>query len=200
LRENGLVGLLVGAWLLPFVEFETTSVNLHSVVRALRAGGLYDALWVKVSPEAQAILRNPMSSKWHPAPVVTEIHMELVGLVGAERFEELAYRAMKDSVSVFIRPLVRVALVLDGGSPRSVLSRLDKVVATTNRGLLVRWTESSSSTGVVTLDYGYACPREIIEPKWRGIFRYVAELAKTVIVVERVEAPGKGHFEFQLSW
>lgn len=90
--------------------------------------------------------------------------------------------------------------MLDGGSPRAVLSRLDRVVATTNRGLLVRWTESSASSGAVSLDYGYACPREIIEPKWRGIFRYVAELANTVISVERVEAPGKGLFEFHLRW
>lgn len=181
-------------------DFEVSSMNLSSLVRALTARGLLEKVLAEVKPETKAALDNPLLQKWHPGAVAVDAWQAIVTVAGAAQLEALNLKVTSESFGPVVRPLVKVALALGGSSPATFFSRFADGLKVATRGVTATWTATGRQSGQVAFEYPCPVPPVVVEYGWRGVMRFGEELTGKTIRFERFEVASDRRFVFHLAW
>jgi hypothetical protein len=179
--------------------WEASNLQIAGLLRAAKAKGLAEAALARCGPQAQAIFAQPYSARWHPGPLLTEFSMALIACSSTAVFEELNYEMTRTSFGPIVKPLLQVVMAISGRSPATLLSRLEQSAAQGLKGVAITWTPSGPAGGRVTVVYPHGLPPEV-QFAWRGVFRFVGELAGAPVTVRSVSVSAAGAFDFELGW
>lgn len=178
--------------------WQASGVQLAGLLKRVRAQGLETAVLEKCSPATRAAFQNPYATTWHAGPLLAEFSMALVRSSSTALFEQLNYEMARDSFGPIVGSLMQVAMAVFGRSPATLLSKLGQAAGQGLRGVPIVWTAQGERGGELRITYPGGIEKEV-EFAWRGVLRFLGELAKTPITVKRVDIDG-GAFEFQLEW
>ena len=180
-------------------DYDVSSAYLDAVLRALGSKSL-PAVREVLNPESIAVVENAWSDAWHPA-----IHLEALGeavvkVLGAEAFENLAYRAMKDRFGAIVMPMIKKSLETTKRSPAAILVNLPGLVEIGIRGLDITWEAKGPSAGLLEIRY----PRPVaahVDHSWRGVLRFVFEMTQATGRVEQfVHSETGTTFQYRIVW
>jgi hypothetical protein len=167
----------------PLAPAEVKGSLVRSLVVTIHEHGLRDAVLARVSPAAAALVRDPpLATMWVDGPVFNEILQALYEIEGAERLRHLNREAVERGLSPLLRATVPGLLRLFGTSPATLLSRLDRLGATSSRGFTARYLPSTPTAG--SLEMAFPSLRDV------PIGAFVATGGALKLVFELCGVPG----------
>ena len=183
----------------PPPDYEASASYVDALLRALGRSALPGVIAV-MDPIAKPMVENVYGEPWHPA-----LHLEAFGAAmlqarGAEAFEDLTYRAMKDRFGAIVLPMLKRSLDKTNRSPAAILANLAGVIEVGLRNLDLKWKASDSGkSGTLYITY----PRAVaphVDHSWRGMFRFVFEVTQPGKVSAWDHSPDGKIVTYRLEW
>jgi hypothetical protein len=138
----------------PTVPAEVKGSLVRSMVAVVTEQGLRNAVIGRVSPVAAELLHDPpLPTMWIDAQVYNEILQALYEIEGAERLRHLNREAVDRGLSSLLRTTAPGMLRLFGASPETLLSRLDRLGASTSRGVITPYVASGPTSGSLEMEF-----------------------------------------------
>lgn len=180
-------------------SFSRSVFDAHVV--DLRRTGLFDGVRAIASDGMKALLDNPRSAApWVGGPVFDELNELVFRLGGRAALRDLVCNAVHSGLVKVLEPLIQLSLKFLGGTPASLFSRADLLVAVNSRNVRMRWTPTSPVSGVMQVLCGEQVP-PVTWIAWEGVFKSMLELAgATGTIGEARAAPDGRGCEIDLSW
>jgi hypothetical protein len=172
-----------------------------SHVQELRRSGRLAEVRAAASDRLVPLLDRPREvPNWMDGVAFDELNAVVYGLHGREGLRELLQQVMKSGLAKVLEPIIQLALTFFGATPAAILDRADSLLAVNARGVRMKWTRATSTSGTVQV-----CCGEVIPPiswiAWEGIFIHVVELAGVRGTVGEARASADGlSCEIDVSW
>jgi hypothetical protein len=172
---------------------EVAGAVVRAYIDELRALGVLDELRPRLSPEAaQLVDKPPLPVRWVEVRLAHEPLVALAQLRGRDEVRALAHRVVGGKVGAILKPLLTTTLRLFGGTPATLLSRLDTLTAVMLRGVTFSWTAAGPSAGTVAIGYPYPVD-DALFATWEGMLQLGFDLTGTTgtVAQARVEQGGR---------
>jgi hypothetical protein len=184
------------------MTFTKASMLLGIRAILLREGRL-DRVAEKCPPAARALLDSPpISSEWIASERIEEVLEAVQQIDGPEMCRKLGRQSVTESMVPLMRSFAAGMLRLFGGSPHTLLSRLDDLTKLTNRGIEVRYERTGERAAKVSFRYPHrgAMPMSSFHTQ-RGALEATLDFcsAPGTASVPRV-LPGENGAEYDLRW
>lgn len=180
-------------------DYEFSSAYVDSILRGLRRAPAYDALFAKLSPEAQALARDPYSETWQPARLLEEIGEAAVATVGESTFEDLTYVALKERFGPIVLPMIKSTLTASNRSPGTVLKKLNDLIKVALRGLDVVFQPEGTTGGILQVSYPRPVAPHVLR-SWVGVLRFVFEVTTPGEVKDLYRDDDGGFLQLRVEW
>lgn len=182
----------------PLADFETSSSYTAALAKALTQLGRLDAVVAKAPPDAALMLKEPHHRRWWDAVTSIEMVKAIAAEGGAELVREVGRRAVAESLSPILRPLVSVLVAISGPSPASLFSRWAQLTQAAVRNVSCEWKSTGPSSGELDVTYSCKVPPEYTD-LWDGGFAFVYEATRKKGAPTRSRHDGE-RLHFELSW
>ena len=127
---------------------------IGSLVAAIAAHGLRDAVAARVSPAACALITEPpLPTMWVDARVSNELYQAVYEIAGADQLRRITREAIARGVAPLLRATIARVLAIFGTSPATLLARMDLAAAGTSRGLIYRYEPIDDTSGRFEIEY-----------------------------------------------
>jgi hypothetical protein len=179
-----------------------TRTVLRGYVAELHRLGILDAACARAPPEILPLLENPgRAPSWLGPEAIDEVLKAVDTLRGREAVRELGYHLVKHrGLASVLEPFVHLSLILTGGSPGSLFSRLPVMASLGSRGLEVKWASTGPASGTIHIRCDGPV-QDLVWAAWEGMFTYVLELGRRQGTVARARvAPDEKSCEVDVSW
>ena len=117
---------------------------------------------------------------------------------GAALVREVGRRAVAESLSPIVRPLVTVLVAISGPSPAVLLSRWSQLTQAAVRNVHCEWKSTGPTSGTLDVTYSREVPPEYTE-LWDGGFAFVYEATRKEGEPTKSRHEGN-RLHFELSW
>src|SRR5262249_58932947 len=129
--------------------------------------------------------RPPMPMSGVEIRLANEPMVVLAALRGREAVRALGHRVASGKIGSVMRPLLTSTLLLFGGTPATLFSRLDTLTSVMLRGLKFSWASTSPNGGTVTIVYPYPADTALYAV-WEGVFHIGFDLTKVSGTIREV--------------
>ncbi len=181
-------------------DYEASAAYVDSLLRAVGWKALPPLLEV-MDPAAKPMVENPFCEPWHPALHLEAFGAAVVQVQGAQPFEELTYRAMKDRFGAIVLPMLKKSLETTNRSPAAIFSKLGGIVEVAIRGMDIGWRLYDEGTGGILV---FRYPRPVaahVDLSWRGMLRFVFEQTQATGRISDFNRSDDGQLlEYRLEW
>lgn len=179
-------------------EFQTSSSYVAGLAKALTQLGRLEAVIARAPAEAASMLKDPHAKRWWGAVESMQMVSAIAAEGGAALVREVGRRAVAESLSPIVRPLVTVLVAISGPSPAVLLSRWSQLTQAAVRNVHCEWKSTGPTSGTLDVTYSREVPPEYTE-LWDGGFAFVYEATRKEGEPTKSRHEGN-RLHFELSW
>lgn len=179
-------------------DFQTSSSYTAALAKALTQLGRLDAVVARAPADAALMLKNPHDRRWWDAGTSMEMVKAIAAEGGAELVREVGRRAVAESLSPILRPLVSVLVAISGPSPASLFSRWAQITQAAVKNVNYEWKPTGPTSGELDITYSRVVPPEYTD-LWEGGFAFVYETTRKKGAPTKSRHGGE-RLHFELSW
>jgi hypothetical protein len=135
------------------------------------------AIRAAAPPDTARMMDNPPGPlSWIPAARLEDLEELVARRGGPEAAYELGLVAARNLGGSVVKPVIKLALALFGGSPDTLFGNLDRMYSMVTRGLHFVWRDADRKAGVIEAQFDGAGVRESLFDVTRGNLQYVLEV------------------------
>ncbi|MEI8255073.1 MAG: hypothetical protein WCJ30_05310 [Deltaproteobacteria bacterium] len=187
------------------LRYEVKGTVMRGRAAALREQGWLVKVEKHLDPATLAMVNEPpVTSTWIEGARVAEIDDVVRDVLGDRVLEELAAMTVRRSIGPLLRAAVEGTLRLFGTSPATLFARLDRLSASTVRGMSFSWETAGARGGSMTVTYPGSADVPLstfisIRAGFEGVFDMCGAKGTSRLAV-RSEAPPRNSGRFDISW
>ena len=157
------------------MEWKYSSMGMRSLAVGVASLPCAKDALAAMKAETRAALENPSSTSWHDGSIVIDAAEAVHRFAGNEGVEAMNFAALKQSLGPVVAPFLKVTLTLFGGTPDTLIKRMNDSLSTVMKGVRTEWQPTGPRAGRLTITHPDDV-RDVSWPCWRGSLRFTFDL------------------------
>lgn len=157
------------------MEWKYSSAGIRSLHVGVSSLPCAAQAFAAMKPETRAALQNPSSASWHDGSVVIDAAEAVERFAGEDGVVAMNETAVKQSLGPLMAPFLKVTLALFGGSPETIIKRMNDSIGTVMKAVTTVWTSTGPKSGRLVITYRDDV-RPVSWPCWKGSLRFIYDL------------------------